>query len=99
LASKTIGVAIPHASKEHANESAVAIGICEKPIKFQHMGGVGPEVDAEIVFLMAIDDPKGHLSFLKSVMGILQDGDLLAQIRNSSSKDEVKQLMEVALEG
>lgn len=97
LASKTIGVAIPHASAEHANKSAVSIGICEQPITFQHMGGIGIDVHVEIVFLMAVDDPKGHLAFLKSVMGILQNGELLKEIRNSPSKDQIKYLMDEAL--
>ncbi len=95
LATSDIGVAIPHTDVEHVNTPALAIGILEKPVKFRMMGMDEVEVDVEVIFMLAIKEPKTQLEVLQKLMSIIQDQDLLRSIKESK---EPKKLVELFLQ-
>ena len=44
----------------------MTIGVLEKPVVFEPMGGEGDLVNAGLVFMLTIEDPKEHIDFLRA---------------------------------
>ncbi|HHZ16899.1 MAG TPA: PTS sugar transporter subunit IIA [Peptococcaceae bacterium] len=90
------GVAIPHTDVEHVNKPAIALGILQKPIKFNLMGDVDPnnQVDVRILFMLAIKEPHMQLKLLQDIMEIIQDGVLLEKMVQAKSVDELVEATE-----
>ncbi|MCD8019778.1 MAG: PTS sugar transporter subunit IIA [Clostridiales bacterium] len=89
------GVAIPHTDVSHVNSSATAIAILDKPVTFVQMGSDDDYVDAKVVFMLAVDDPKGHLEQLQRIITIIQDKNVLTELTTAT---EPKQIIEVIKE-
>ncbi len=83
LHTPSVSVAIPHADAEWANESSLTIGLLEKPVAFQPMDGMGGDVDAEIVFMLTIQDPKEQINFLRAFSTVLGSTDVLLDFKNT----------------
>ncbi len=94
LPTKGISVAIPHTDSSHVKKSAIALAILENPVEFNMMGGDGSEqIQAEIVFLLAISDSKAQIELLKKLMKLFQNDEVLSQIASQSNVDSIyKQL-------
>ncbi|MBP9479048.1 MAG: PTS sugar transporter subunit IIA [Sebaldella sp.] len=93
ISSKNIGIAIPHTVAEHVNEPKVAISILKKPIEFQMMGEPNVKVQVSLVIMIAINNPDLQIDFLQKLVSIIEDHDLLLQIKNAESIDEVYELL------
>ena len=93
ISSKHIGIAIPHTVAEHVNEPKVAISILKKPIEFQMMGEPNVKVQVSLVIMIAINNPDLQIDFLQKLVSIIEDHDLLLQIKNAESIDEVYELL------
>jgi len=78
-----IEVAIPHADAEWANESSLTIGLLDHPVKFQPMDGMGGDVNAEIIFMLTIQDPKEQINFLRAFSTILGTPDVLLDFKKT----------------
>jgi len=78
-----IEVAIPHADAEWANESSLTIGVLDHPVKFQSMDGMGGDVNAEIIFMLTIQDPKEQINFLRAFSTILGTPDVLLDFKKT----------------
>ena len=94
-----VEVAIPHADPEWTITPGMVIAICDQPIGFQPMGGMGGEVLARFVFLLIIPDADAHISFLQALAGFIEDGDRLSELERtkdiSSLLDYLNQAVEV----
>ena len=83
------GIAIPHTDVSHVNEAGIGIAILKEPVRFIQMGTDDEEVDTKVVVMLAVDDPQKHLSTLQSILGILQDKNVLFQLSNAKEKKEI----------
>lgn len=84
-----IGIAIPHTDKRHVNHGGVAIGVLKKSVDFYQMGTTDEKVEAKLIFMLAVDDPKEHLTFLQRILQVLQDQKVLEKVKNVTSKEEL----------
>lgn len=84
-----IGIAIPHTDKEHVIKGAVAIGVLKEPVHFYQMGTNDENVEAKLIFMLAVKDPKEHLVFLQRILMILQDQEVLKQLIETKNKQEI----------
>jgi len=82
-----IEVAIPHADAKWANESSLTIGLLEHPVKFQPMDGMGGDVNAEIIFMLTIQDPKEQIDFLRAFSTILGTPGVLLDFKKTGDHD------------
>ena len=89
------GVAIPHTDVSHVNKAATAIAILNHPVTFVQMGTDDDYVDAKVVFMLAVDDPKGHLEQLQRIIAIIQDKEILERLAQGK---EAKQIIEIIKE-
>ncbi|WP_274954514.1 PTS sugar transporter subunit IIA [Anaerostipes butyraticus] len=84
-----IGIAIPHTDKEHVIKGAVAIGVLKEPVHFYQMGTNDENVEAKLIFMLAVKDPKEHLVFLQRILMVLQDQEVLKQLIETKNKQEI----------
>mgnify|MGYP001011255477 CR=1 FL=1 len=93
LPTSPIGIAIPHADTIHVKKGAMCIGVLKKPIKFQMMGMPEEDVDVELIFMIAIDNPDEHLVILQKLMEVFVDKDVLLDLREAVSTEEIVEII------
>lgn len=89
-----IAVAMPHTDPPHVNKSGVCVAKLKNPVTFQHMGAEEISVQAEIIFMMAIQNPDEHMETLQKVLKVFQNVEIVQEFKNAKDKEE---LYEVAL--
>lgn len=89
----SIGIAIPHTDKDHVKKGAVAIGVLKKPVHFLQMGTTDEGVEARLIFMLAVEDPKEHLVFLQRILQVLQDQKVLEKIMETNDKQSIIQII------
>lgn len=84
-----INIAMPHTYPEHVIKPAILIATLDKPISFHEMGNSSNTVQAKLIFMLAVTDPKGHLEILSKLMSIFSKEDKLIDLYNSSQPEEL----------
>lgn len=87
------GIAIPHTDRGHVIKGGVAIGQLRTPVEFYQMGSMDEEVCAKLIFMLAVDDPKSHLTFLQRILQVVQDGNVLEKLIKAKSKNEIYEII------
>lgn len=93
LATKLGGVAIPHTDTEHIKQSAIAVAVLQDPVPFKNMAAPTDDVLVDLVFLLAIAEPKAVTPVLARLGAVLQDPIQLEHIRNQAQPVELVQLL------
>lgn len=88
-----IPVALCHTEAQYVKQSSMAIGTLITPIEFQEMGTPERTVKAEIIFLLALNDPKQQVPWLKKMSLIFKDFDTLKTIRESEEPTKLAELL------
>ena len=88
-----IGIAIPHTDKEHVIKGAVAIAVMKHPVHFYQMGTTDEHVNAKLIFMLAVEDPKEHLVFLQRILMVLQDQEVLGKLTKTKDKKEIIEII------
>lgn len=81
-----IGVAIPHTDSIHVNKESIGVAVLEKPVSFIHMGMEEHTVEAEIIFMLAIQKPERQLGVLQVITGLIQNKVLLQSIQMAENE-------------
>lgn len=84
-----INIAMPHTYPEHVNKPAILVATLDNPIAFHEMGNNNNTVQAKLIFMLAVTDPKGHLEILSKLMSIFSQEDKLLDLYNSSQPKEI----------
>ncbi len=79
----SIPVAICHTEAQYVKQSALAVGTLVTPIAFMEMGTPERTVNAEIIFLLALNDPKQQVPWLRKMVTIFKDQATLKRIRDA----------------
>ena len=88
-----VKVAIPHTDAIHVEKSAIVIAILKKPVIFKEMANELKDVHAELVFMLAIKNPKDQVPTLSKLMSILSNKERLLSIRNCKTSKEVVDIL------
>lgn len=82
------GVAIPHGVQQYVKESVIAIAVLDKPICWG-------DSKVDIIFLLALKFSSGNITrkFFKRFYSMLDDEEILRQIRNSQTKEEIYEIL------
>lgn len=94
-----IPIAIPHTASEHVITPAVGIGVLRHPVEFCQMGTPDIKLMPELVFMLAIKDPKAQIGLLKQMMKLIQNGELLRAIKGAEDVQAVYDLFAGAMQG
>jgi len=84
----SIPVALCHTDARYVIQNAMAVGTLAKPVDFKVMGDPEKHIQAEIIFLLALKDPKVHIPFLNKLFSIFKNQEILETIRQA--RDEIK---------
>ena len=89
LPSQGTGVAIPHTDAGHVLVPCIGVATLARPVPFKEMGNPAKELPVEVVFMLAIQNPKEQLDTIKKLMGLITDRELLQQIHTSTTAEEI----------
>ena len=89
---KDMAVAMPHTAGIHVNVPAVCIAKLAHPVTFYHMGDPDTRVEAEILFMMAIQNPDAQLETLQKVMGVFTNAAAMAEFKAANDKAALYQV-------
>ena len=81
-----IPVAICHTEAQYVNQSALAVATLATPVGFREMGTPDRDVQAEIIFLLALNDPKDQVPWLKKMVTIFKSKEALQTIKTANDK-------------
>lgn len=97
LPATAFDIAVPHTFAEHVNEPAIGVGVLAHPVVFQQMGSPEITLHPEVLFMLAIKDPKDQIKLLRKIMKLIQNPEALNQVRAAQSEDEVFSILEPLL--
>lgn len=89
LPATAFDIAVPHTFAEHVNAPAMGICVLKEPVEFKQMGSPEITLQPQLLFMLAITDPKDQISLLRKIMKLIQNPEALNQIKAASSTDEV----------
>ena len=85
------GIAIPHGKCSGVSELVMAIGIAPDPVDFDSIDGKGVSI---IVLLVSPMDRTGpHIQALARISRLMLDDEFKAKLENSTSSEEVYELI------
>lgn len=93
LPARSMDVAMPHTDVEHVIKPCVAIATLRHPVTFIAMGSDSDQVQAQVLFMLALNEPHAQLEMLQSIVSIIQNDDLLQAIKASHSSNEIIELI------
>jgi PTS system galactitol-specific IIA component len=85
--------AIPHVDIEYVHKSALGLATLKEPVLFYNMCENEKEVPCQLVIMLALDKPKSQIEMLQSVAVFLQSPDLIQEIMNAESADELLDML------
>jgi len=85
-----VNAAIPHTEVEHVLKPGLAMATLFAPVTFQNMISPEEAVPCQLVFVMALDQPKAQIEMLQEIAGILQNPAVIQSLMLASSFEEVR---------
>ena len=89
----SIPVAICHTEAQYVKQSALAVGTLVTPIAFKEMGTPERTVNAEIIFLLALNDPKQQVPWLRKMAALFKDKATLKRIRDAKDPLQLVEML------
>ena len=92
-----VNAAIPHTEVEHVLKPGLAMATLLTPVTFQNMVSPEEAVPCQLVFVMALDQPKAQVEMLQEIAGVLQNPAIInnlmaakdfAEVRAAFAKDQ-----------
>lgn len=74
---KNAAIALPHTDIEHVIKPAICVVGLSNPVEFSHMGEPERKVQAQMLFMMAIQDPDMQIETIGKVLNVLQSQESL----------------------
>lgn len=87
------GVAIPHTDVSHVKKAATGVAVLKKPVTFIQMGTDDEEVEVKLVFMLSVENPKGHIEELQKLLAIIQDKHVLEQLCEAEDAKKIIEIM------
>lgn len=87
-------VAIPHTDPVHVKSAGIAVATLDKQVEFKNMEDPNQNIDVDLVFMLAVANPEAQVPLLVKLMGIFSSKELLKKIKESKTKNEIKQILE-----
>lgn len=84
-----IKIAIPHCDHTLVNIPAIAMGILKNQVDFQAMDDPDMTLGVQIVMMLALNEPHGHIEMLQKIISLIQNSDDLKKILKCKSDEDV----------
>lgn len=86
-------IAIPHAEQDYVNKPILSVATLKRPIKIYSMIQPEEELQANLIFLMAVKEPDKQVQMLSKLMATFQDEELLKELEVATSKNEMLKIL------
>ena len=88
-----VNAAIPHTEVEHVLKPGLAMATLSAPVTFQNMVSPEEAVPCQLVFVMALDQPKAQIEMLQEIAGILQNPTIINSLMKANDFEEVRETL------
>ncbi|GAB4493125.1 MAG: PTS sugar transporter subunit IIA [Anaerolineales bacterium] len=85
--------AIPHTDVDHVIKPGIAMATLSHPVTFRNMVIPDNEVPVQLVFLLALDQPKSQIEMLQQVSQVLQKSELVEHLMKSRNLFQVREAL------
>ena len=85
-----VNAAIPHTEVEHVKKPGLAMATLTAPVTFQNMISPEEAVPCQLVFVMALDQPKAQIEMLQEIAGILQNTATIERLISATTFEDVR---------
>jgi PTS system galactitol-specific IIA component len=85
-----INAAIPHTEVEHVLKPGLAMATLSAPVAFQNMVSPEEAVPCQLVFVMALDQPKAQIEMLQEIAGVLQNPAIIERLMSAHDFEDVQ---------
>lgn len=89
-----LSFAMPHTYPEHVLKSGICVAVCKHTIPFGSMEDRDSLLPCSIIFMLAITDPKQHLSLLKRLMEVTQNQELVRRLKSAETPEDIETVFE-----
>ncbi|NLN98083.1 MAG: PTS sugar transporter subunit IIA [Eubacteriaceae bacterium] len=87
------GVAIPHTDSIHVKKRGLAVGILKEKASFTLMSSDTEQIEASIVFMLAIKDQTEQVDFLSALIALCQNDAYLKTIFEGSDVNQIDEIL------
>ncbi|MFL2061296.1 PTS sugar transporter subunit IIA [Marinilactibacillus psychrotolerans] len=95
---ENLSIAIPHTDVKHIEQPFVYICTLEKPIPFIQMGTSDTLIEAEVILVLGIKEPKEQVGMLSRLMEIFSNKEFIKAFKNTDSESEILVLFKKEME-
>lgn len=88
-----VNAAIPHTEVEHVIKPGLAMATLSAPVTFQNMINPDEAVPCQLVFVMALDQPKAQIEMLQEIAGILQNPAVITDLMSARHFEEIRAVL------
>lgn len=88
-----VNAAIPHTEVEHVMKPGLAMATLSTPVIFQNMISPQEAVPCQLVFVMALDQPKAQIEMLQEIAGILQNPAVIIDLMSANDFEAVRAVL------
>ncbi len=85
----TVPLALCHTEAKFVKKSSLVVSTLKNPVEFHEMGNPDGLVMAQIVFLLALHNPKDQVMWLKRMANLFKNEEALVKIKNASYPKDV----------
>ena len=85
-----VNAAIPHTEVEHVRKSGLAMATLSAPVTFQNMVSPEDAVPCQLVFVMALDQPKAQIEMLQEIAMVLQNPAIIQRLMSAGDFEEIR---------
>lgn len=94
-----VQVAIPHTDSGQVLRGCILIATLEHPVAFKEMGNGVNDVNVQVVFMLAVNDPNSQIGLLKELMGIMLEESVIRSILEADDPATVVELLRSKMQG
>jgi len=91
--SGNVNAAIPHTEVEHVLKPGLGMATLSAPVAFQNMVLPEESVHCQLVFVMALDQPKAQIDMLQEIAGILQNPTIIEQLMAADNFEQLQTVL------
>ena len=85
-----VNAAIPHTEVEHVLKPGLAMATLSAPVTFQNMVSPEEAVPCQLVFVMALDQPKAQIEMLQEIAMVLQNPAMIQRLMSAGDFEEIR---------
>jgi galactitol PTS system EIIA component len=85
-----VNAAIPHTDVVHVNKPGLSMATLKKPVIFKNMVSPEESVPVQLVFVLALDQPKAQVEMLMEIAKVLQNPKTIESLMKSNNYQDVQ---------